>query len=86
MSELIKLLAVIGALTAMMIGLFLIFSRLKAKQQGFGPNSLRAIGVVLFVPTLLILAIVTEFKTETLAALLGAVAGYVLSNSKPDDS
>ncbi len=67
------------------IGLVLVFCRLKAKEQGFGPNSLSAIGVVIFVPTLLILAVVTEFKTETLAALLGTVAGYVLSHSKPDE-
>jgi len=77
--------AVIGALLCMIYGLNIVYKRLKAKNQGFGPNSLKAIGVVLFVPTLLILAVVTEFQTETLAALLGTVAGYVLSNSKPDE-
>ncbi|MDP3512335.1 MAG: hypothetical protein Q8S20_06270, partial [Sulfuritalea sp.] len=67
-------------------GLHKTFERLAAKQQGFGPNTLKAIGILLFLPTLLILAVVTDFKTETLAALLGTVAGYALSNSKPDDS
>lgn len=78
--------AVIGAASVMLYGLHKIFERLAAKQQGFGPNTLKAIGVILFLPTLLILAVLTDFKTETLAALLGTVAGYVLSNSKSDDS
>lgn len=83
--EWIKIITVIGAILIILFGLNHVFERLKAKEQGFGPNSLRAIGIIIFVPTLLILAVVTEFKTETLAALLGAVAGYVLSNSKPND-
>ncbi|MBL8370411.1 MAG: hypothetical protein JNK28_03375 [Burkholderiaceae bacterium] len=76
---------VVGAVIVMIYGLKKIFERLEAKQQGFGPNALKAIGVVLFLPTLLILAVLADFKTETLAALLGTVAGYVLSNSKPDE-
>ena len=83
-TDLIRLIAVVGAFAAMLIGLALVFSRLKAKQQGFGPGSLRAIAMVLFIPVLLILPlIVPQFQTETLAALLGTVAGYVLS--KTDD-
>jgi hypothetical protein len=78
--------AVIAATLVMLYGLHKIFERLDAKQQGFGPNTLKAIGLVLFLPILLILAVLTDFKTETLAALLGTVAGYVLSNSKSDDS
>ena len=77
--------AVVGAIVVMIYGLKKIFERLEVKQQGFGPNTLRVIGLVLFLPTLLILAVLTEFKTETLAALLGTVAGYVLSNSKPEE-
>ncbi|MDI6763520.1 MAG: hypothetical protein QME83_10890 [Thermodesulfobacteriota bacterium] len=80
----LKGIALLGAVIAMIYGIYLIFDRLKAKDQGFGPNSLKAIGVVLFVPSLVILAIVTDFKTETLAALLGTVAGYVLSNFEPN--
>ncbi len=76
---------VVGSVVVMIYGLNKIFERLEAKQQGFGPNTLKVIGVVLFLPTLLILAVLTEFKTETLAALLGTVAGYVLSNSKPEE-
>lgn len=82
----LSVIAITGAVIAMLGGLWLVFARLKAKDQGFGPNSLRAIGIVLFVPGIMILAIATEFRTETLAALLGTVAGYVLSNSKTDDN
>ena len=35
-------------------GVWFIFARLKAKNAGFGPNSLKALGLVLFLPTLLI--------------------------------
>jgi len=77
--------AVFAAALVMLYGLNIVYKRIKAKDQGFGPNSLKAIGVVLFIPTILILAILTKFETETLAALLGTVAGYVLSNSNPED-
>ncbi len=81
-AEWIKLLAVSGAIIAMLGGLWLTFERLKAKDQGFGPNSLKAVGVVIFIPALIIIGVVIpSFQTETLAALLGTVAGYVLSTS-----
>ncbi len=77
--------AVVGAILVMLYGLNIIYKRIKAKNQGFGPNTLKATGVILFVPTVLILAVLTKFQPEALAALLGTVAGYVLSNSKPED-
>lgn len=80
--ECLKLIAVLGAVITMISGLYMVYARLKAKDQGFGNNSLKAIGVILFIPTILILAIVTGFQPETLAALLGTVAGYVLSSSE----
>jgi len=80
----LKVFTVIGAVAIMIYGLNRIFCRLKAKDQGFGPNNLRAIGIVLFLPVLLILALLTDFKTETLAAMIGTIAGYVLSDSKPE--
>ncbi|MDH4581099.1 hypothetical protein E8F20_04310 [Pseudomonas sp. BN415] len=81
----VHFIAVSAAAVVMLYGLNIVYKRIKAKGQGFGPNSLKAIGVVLFIPTILILAILTKFQTETLAALLGTVAGYVLSNSKPEE-
>lgn len=76
---------VVGSVIIMIYGLKKIFERLEVKQQGIGLNTLKAIGVILFLPTLVILAVLTEFKTETLAALLGTVAGYTLSNSKSEE-
>jgi hypothetical protein len=70
---------VVAAALTMIIGVLLVFARLKAKQVGFGPNSLKSLGLVLFIPTLLMISVATNFQTETLAALLGTVAGYVLS-------
>lgn len=70
-----KLIAVVGSFGAMIYCLHSIFDRIKEKKQGIGNNTLKAIGVALLVPSLLILAIVTDFKTETLAALFGTVAG-----------
>jgi len=81
----LQVVAVCGAVAAMLYGLNIIYKRIKAKNQGFGPATLKAVGVVLFIPTILILAVVTDFQSETLAALLGTVAGYVLSNGKSDD-
>jgi len=86
LGEFSQLLAVVGSVAAMLFGMWLIFQRLAAKKQGFGPNSLKALGVVLFVPSLVILAVTVQgFKTEVLAALLGTVAGYILSHSRSDD-
>lgn len=81
----LRIVAVLGAVVVMLYGLNRVYARLRAKKQGFGPNSIRAIGIVLFLPILFMLALLANFQTETLAALLGTVAGYVLSSSKPED-
>ncbi|MGY3856142.1 hypothetical protein [Aeromonas intestinalis] len=83
-ATLTQFLVVIGALVIMWYGLHIIYNRIKDKEQGFGPSTLKAIGVVLFIPTILILSVTTKFQLETLAALLGTVAGYVLSNGKSE--
>ncbi len=75
----LRLAVVVGAFAVAIFGLWIVHQRLKAKNQGFGPNSLRAFGAVLFLPTILIVSVTTSFQIETLAALLGTVAGYLLS-------
>lgn len=80
----LKTLAVLGATVAMLYGL--VHARLAAKEQGFGPNSIRALGIVMFLPILFMLALLTDFRPEALTALLGTIAGYVLSDSSPKDS
>jgi hypothetical protein len=83
---LVKLVGILGASATMLLGLWFVFERLRTLGHGFGPNSLKSLGIVLFVPSLLIVAIaIPDFKGETLAALLGTVAGYVLSYSKGDE-
>jgi hypothetical protein len=83
---LVKVVGISGAAIAMLLGLWCVFARLRALEQGFGPNSLKSLGIVLFIPSLLIVAIaIPDFKGEPLAALLGTIAGYVLSYTKGDD-
>jgi hypothetical protein len=77
----VSAITVVGALIAMLYGLYKVFT---TKTDGFGVNTCRAMGIVLFIPALLILAVTANFQSETLAALLGTVAGYVLSNTKPE--
>lgn len=86
-ADCIRLIAMVIAAAMAGLGLWLVAARLKAKDQGFGPNSLKALGLVLFLPVLVIASvIVPDFRSETVAALLGTVAGYVLSNSGRDDA
>jgi O-antigen/teichoic acid export membrane protein len=80
----VQWIALIGAFLVMLAGLWFTFDRLKALGQGFGPNSLRALGTVLFLPTVVILAVASHFQSETLAALLGTIAGYILSRSESE--
>ncbi|EMI4403191.1 hypothetical protein ACCH75_004643 [Vibrio parahaemolyticus] len=78
----LTVIAVAGVVLTMFVGVVCVFCLLKHKNHGFGPNSLKALGTILFIPSLVLLAILTEFKTETLAALLGTVAGYLLSTTE----
>jgi hypothetical protein len=73
-----------GAVLVMVGGCSAVWHRLHTKKQGFGPNSIRAVGIFLFIPALLIISLQNKFATETLASLWGTVAGYVLSHIKPD--
>lgn len=70
----------------MLLGMILVFLNLRKNGHGFGPNSLKALGLVAFLPCLLIISVsVPEFKSEVLSALLGTVAGYVLSNNRKEE-
>jgi len=86
MSEIcLRTAAIVVAGIAMFVGMAGVFQRLHAKDQGFGPNSLRALGIVIFVPSLVIIGLTfPDFKSETIAAPLGTVAGYILSQATRD--
>jgi len=83
--DILKIIAVAGALLVTLYGINRIDARMKATNQGFGGTTLRALGLVIFIPALVVLAVVTDFRVEVLAALLGTVAGYVLSQSAQDE-
>jgi phosphatidylserine synthase len=57
----------------------------KRKMNGFGPNTIRAIAVILFIPSLLILSFIDNMQHESLWTLWGAVAGYVLQRPSERD-
>ncbi len=70
-----------------LIGLF--FRHIKERQQYLGFQSIKYIGLVLMFPGICILALVggsSLIPGSTLAALLGTIAGYVLSRERDDDS
>jgi hypothetical protein len=77
----LSLVIAIGAILTLVAGVTHFFIRLKERNQGFGPSSLRALGLILFIPVLLLISVQKDFASEALAALLGTIAGYVLSNS-----
>jgi hypothetical protein len=83
--DILKIVAVAGALLIALYGINRIDARMKARNQGFGPSTLRAFGLVIFLPMLVVLAVVVDFRSEALAALLGTVAGYVLSQLTADE-
>ena len=67
----VVLITTVASAIVMIVGPMLVYFRLKGKDQGFGPNGIRAIGILLFIPTVLILALQKKLQGETLAALLG---------------
>ena len=74
--------AIIGAIIIMLVGMWLVFDRLKENKTGFDTNSIKALGIVLFVPTLILaFSVKAGISSEALSALLGTVAGYILSRS-----
>lgn len=56
-------------------GLVMVWWRLGA--SGWSPYSLQALGLILLLPTILILAAFDIVSDEIIATLLGGVAGYI---------
>ena len=74
----------VGAGLAMLGGLWLVHAHLRS--QTFEENSLKALGLVLFIPALLMISVLNDrLQSEALAALLGTVAGYVLAHARSKD-
>ncbi len=66
-------------------GLVFVFLILRRKDMGFGPDTTRALGIVLFLPVLFFAIGYKEFSNEAIAALLGTLAGYVFSSNDRKD-
>jgi uncharacterized membrane protein len=77
--------AIAFAAVALVWGAIGVFARLKQTGKGFGPNSLQALAIVFFLPTLVVVAAVSEIDKQAIAALLGTVAGYILASPKRKD-
>lgn len=73
------------ACVVMLGGLWGIFSERKRTGRGIGVRIIQFATVVLVLPTILILALQGVLETQTTAALIGAVVGYILSGIGKDE-
>jgi hypothetical protein len=82
-----KLIAIIGLLTIMTWTIIQIFGYVKTSQVFIGHNTIKLIGFVLLLPSICIVSLVSPsvINGSVLAALLGTIAGYVLSRNQEND-
>ena len=74
--------AIVVTTVVMVLGGLVLVGYGMRDQKGLGPNTLKALGTILFIPTLLLLASTGNLNNPTLAALLGTIAGYILSREE----
>jgi hypothetical protein len=77
----VQILALSAAIIMLVGGAFIVYRR----STGWGPATLSAFGLVLLVPTILILAVTNSLSKEILATLLGGVAGYIFARAASGD-
>ena len=77
----VQILALAAAIIMLVGGAFIVYRR----STGWGPATLSAFGLVLLVPTILILAVTNALSKEILATLLGGVAGYIFGRASGGD-
>ncbi|MEX0627081.1 MAG: hypothetical protein WEB63_00165 [Cucumibacter sp.] len=56
-------------------GLYIVYQK---QSSGWGPRNIQALGLVLVLPTILILAGMGKIENAVIATLLGAVIGFIL--------
>ena len=83
--EIVQIIAAFAATAAMLGGLVLVYVTLRNRERSFGAESSRVVAMTLFVPGIILIALATEFDKGALSALLGTVAGYLLSRESKDD-
>jgi len=71
------LLLAAAALALMMAGAGLAIMFRQVAAKGLGPYNLQGLGLVMLIPTVLMLALVDAVRPEVVATLLGGVAGYI---------
>jgi hypothetical protein len=75
LKDIMPIAAAILALLMAGAGLVIMFRQIMAK--GLGAYSLQGLGLVMLVPTILMLALIDAVRPEVVATLLGGVAGYI---------
>jgi len=81
MTTTVQIVALSAAILMLLGGGFIVFRR----TTGLGPATIQALGLVLLVPTILILAVTNALSKEILATLLGGVAGYIFGRASIGD-
>jgi hypothetical protein len=66
--------AIVIAALIFCVGIFVVCKRMK---PGWGPYTLQALGLVLLVPTVIVLGAIGVIDKEIIATLLGGIAGYI---------
>lgn len=75
----------VGALILMFIGLSGILYDRISHQKGIGLRVIQFLAVCFVAPTVLILALESRLSTDSTAAILGAIVGYILSGIGKDE-
>jgi len=75
--DIVKLASLLLALLMFCGGGWLVYRR----TPGWGPSTVQAFGLVLLVPTIIILAVTNSLSKEILATLLGGVVGFIFGRS-----
>lgn len=75
----------VAAAVVMVVGLVGVLFERYSSKRGIGVRVIQFLAIVLLVPTILILALEDVLSSETVATLLGAAIGYVLSGIGKDE-
>ena len=81
----IKPILEIAAAIIMVGGLLGVFVERFKSQRGIGVRTIQFLAVIFLVPTILILALEGAIDNSTVAALIGAIVGYILSGIGKDE-
>lgn len=81
----IKTILELGACIIMIGGTIAVFAERFIHKKSFGIRVIQFLAMLLIIPTIIILALENILNTETIAALLGALIGYIYVLAKEKD-